>query len=1325
MKRIGLASCALFLALAVSGPSWAAVIANYSGEFSGTVMANGWRYLWNAPADWNTTTYTCTDCTTGAIGTSATYQPMVTTGSMWTVDGDTVYEGTGEQPGAYDQLYKSGTTGGHPGRGSGQAAGVGNNKDRYAIAEYTVQSGESGFLQIIGSSILVPSTAGSVDLRVYINDTLVRSFVRSGGVTSDFNMLLGSVNVGDRVYVAVGPNGSDNSDSFNVNFQLDTYSDATARLWDPDGAGSGRGGAGTWNTSSAPSPLTTWDDTTGTFVAWNNSGNLNAYFNGTGGAITVAEPITARSMTFATDGYSLSGSAITMTGAGLGGPAAAAIEVSSPGTTATIGAVVTGTAGLRKTGAGTLTLNNFNTYTGGTTVDAGTLLLGTGGATGAVVGTLTVNPGATVNYTAANAFGWNGGASVNVLNIVGGTVGGADLGNHFWNSFQLNMTGGTLYLGGTLNEFHSPTITVNSSSTTAQILRVTGNAVLRLRDNTSALVNVADGSQAVDLLINVPITQNGTSGITKIGAGAMTLSGATITLGSMTVADGTVNFTGSPTVTLSGGILVSDVYSTGAATNAVLNIDSGSVTVGNIVMGNSPGAAAVGTINQSGGTVRTTGSSAENDGVRLGHFPAGNSTYNLSGGTLILDNGTDLDIGCDGTGLFNQTGGEAFATRVVVNKRTGGAGNGTFTVSGGTFNVGSGGIVNDSGPYAVNVGGSGGTIKASATFTSALNMTLSGTGANAATFHTNGNAITLSGALSGSGGLNKSGAGTLTLSGVNTYTGATTVDGGTLLVTGSGQVYPGTPQANVGTFTINSGGTLQVTGGGQIYKNLSDNKSGALTVNSGGTLVIENWALSSTASLGYLYFAAGNIVVNGGTIRTIGTSNATDNNGGGRTFTIGAAGATLESANAGQTWSIVKYNSPDSYPLVSNGGTLTLTGIGNGLIAKDIPGTGGLIKSGAGTWTLTGGNTYTGGTTVNEGTLNLGYLSGGTGTIRGTLTVNAGATVNYTAANPFGYTAGQSVNVLNIVGGTVGGADLGNHFWNSFQLNMTGGTLYLGGTLNEWHNPTITVNSASSTAQILAVTGNAVMRLRDGTSAVFNVADGSQTVDLLVNVPITFHTGTSGITKNGAGTMALTQSNTYNGTTAINGGRLLVNNTAGSGTGTGPVLVSANGTLGGTGSIGGPVTVDGILAPGTSPGTLTIDNTLVLNGAAVLDYELAAPNQGDSPLSDRVDVLGTSGANGDLTLDGVLNVTALSGFGAPTTGDQWRLFNYTGTLTDNVLELGTLPALGPSLFYVVDTATYGQVNLLVGVPEPATAVLFVLGAVGLAMIGRRRRTRGC
>ncbi|HUI08209.1 MAG TPA: glycosyl hydrolase family 28 protein [Verrucomicrobiae bacterium] len=163
-------------------------------------------------------------------------------------------------------------------------------------------------------------------------------------------------------------------------------------------------------------------------------------------------------------------------------------------------------------------------------------------------------------------------------------------------------------------------------------------------------------------------------------------------------------------------------------------------------------------------------------------------------------------------------------------------------------------------------------------------------------------------------------------------------------------------------------------------------------------------------------------------------------------------------------------------------------------------------------------------------------------------------------------------------------------------------------------------------------------------------------------------------------------SSPYSGAMTIsNSGTVLVNNTAGSGTGTGPLTVLSGATLGGNGVIGGPVTVDGTLAPGTSPGTLTVSNNLVIDSGAVLQYELGTT-------SDKTVV------SGNLTLDGTLNVADAGGF----TNTTYTLFKYGGTLTDHSLTMGTNP--NANFSYTIDTSVAGEVDLVVSngvAPPPA------------------------
>jgi len=244
-----------------------------------------------------------------------------------------------------------------------------------------------------------------------------------------------------------------------------------------------------------------------------------------------------------------------------------------------------------------------------------------------------------------------------------------------------------------------------------------------------------------------------------------------------------------------------------------------SMTFGN--GGDLTGGIMTGILNQVGGTVRSTGSSAEGNGVRLGHYPQTRSFYNMMGGTLIVEQDYDLGCATDGHGWFNMTGGEVFAKRVMLNERTGGGGYGRLTVAGGTLNLGSltgsdmaisnGIAVDAGGPYLVELGGAGGTIRAVTNITVFLDATLNGTGAEAIHFDPAGWEITISGNLTGDGGLNKTGTGTLTLSGNNTYAGPTRVLQGRL-VRGAYAALPDMGEVLFGVTPDDAGGRLHADG---------------------------------------------------------------------------------------------------------------------------------------------------------------------------------------------------------------------------------------------------------------------------------------------------------------------------------------------------------------------------------------------------------------------------------------------------------------------------------------------------------------------------------
>ena len=197
------------------------------------------------------------------------------------------------------------------------------------------------------------------------------------------------------------------------------------------------------------------------------------------------------------------------------------------------------------------------------------------------------------------------------------------------------------------------------------------------------------------------------------------------------------------------------------------------------------------------------------------------------------------------------------------------------------------------------------------------------------------------GVISGTGALTKTGTGTLTLSGNNTYSGLTTISPGTLKLGAAGGA-TNTPLGTTGTgTTVASGAVLDLNG-------FTLGTAEALTLN--GTGVSSGGALTNSSASAASYSG----------LITLGSASS-----------IVASTGDINITNAGTI----------------TGATfgLTLGGTGNGSVASIIgTSSGTLTKSGTGTWTLSGANTYSGLTTISQGTLKLGGAGGATNTPLGT-----------------------------------------------------------------------------------------------------------------------------------------------------------------------------------------------------------------------------------------------------------------------------------------------------------------------------------------------------
>ena len=177
----------------------------------------------------------------------------------------------------------------------------------------------------------------------------------------------------------------------------------------------------------------------------------------------------------------------------------------------------------------------------------------------------------------------------------------------------------------------------------------------------------------------------------------------------------------------------------------------------------------------------------------------------------------------------------------------------------------------------------------------------------------------------------------------------------------------------------------------------------------------------------------------------------------------------------------------------------------------------------------------------------------------------------------------------------------------------------------------------------------------------------------------------------------------FTGTTTVESGKLVINGNVT----TSAVTVENGGSLGGTGTIGGATLVEsgGMIAPGNSPGTLTIDDDLALNVGSILSMEI------DGVLSGEFDRLVV---NGDLTADATL-LLVLGGLYTPASGHSFDLVDWNGTFAGTP-DFNSLPALGGGLTW--NTSTFASDGVISIVPEPSAALL---SGFGLLVLLRRHR----
>jgi autotransporter-associated beta strand protein len=302
--------------------------------------------------------------------------------------------------------------------------------------------------------------------------------------------------------------------------------------------------------------------------------------------------------------------------------------------------------------------------------------------------------------------------------------------------------------------------------------------------------------------------------------------------------------------------------------------------------------------------------------------------------------------------------------------------------------------------------------------------------------------------------------------------------------------------------------------------------------------------------------------------------------------------------------------------------------------------------------------------------------------------------------------------------GARAGATIGNtpHISNVSGNN----TLTVGADWNSYGTNSRTTGFIDGNWNIESQAGKLTLAGGDGGGIIYNTAAQNVNLQLMgagdgeILSPISNWQANPGlnVVKLGGGTWTLANAaNNYGGTTTINAGTLSV---TGAYTGTAAWTVNAGGALGGTGSISAPVTLNGTLSPGTSPGTLTVNNTFTIGSGSVINVDLSTP--GDTA-DDQLTVVGDLAFLGGTN---TLNVTKIGG--ATLTPGDYLLADATSL--SGLPPLTTINAplsLGDVATIFVDFAASDVYLRVEGIPEPGALVLAALGLSSLfAARGRRR-----
>jgi autotransporter-associated beta strand protein len=1039
---------------------------------------------------------------------------------------------------------------------------------------------------------------------------------------------------------------------------------------------------------------------------------------------------------------------------------------------------------LTKTGAGTQTLSGANSYTGATTISAGTLALG---ASGSISSSPLVDVRANATFdVSAGGFTLGSGKTLQGRGLVSGTVTAAS---------------GAIITGGD----------GNIGTLTLQDLTFSGTASLNIGTLTNytsspavdatGILTQNGGPGAVTLNLATTSVPTGTYRLLRFGSGITNVAGFTLgtvptpigrqsigTLGIDSI-DNYLTYTiSSPIVTWTGAqssewstnaitpnqnwaltgpsatdfLIGDDVIFNDTATIKTVDISNGDVAPGSVTFNNSTGNDY--TITGTGGITGSTALTKSNTGAVI---LTTNNTYTgattISGGTLQLGDG-GIDGALSSSSAISVALGASFAVNqsdtVIQGTNFGSA---AITGAGGFIQAGSGTTIftaanSYTGTTAINSGilqlGNGGT-------TGALTGTTGITSSGTATLAINrSNAFTQVIDLNGQAindanlSLTKAGGGTATLSLTNTYGGLTTINGGSITITNAaalgsttaGVVVNGSNTGSTSNARLELSGGITVTGeaatisgvgnfigamagtvgsnvwAGPVTIGLAGTRIGA---NAGASLEIsgiissgldENGLAIRTSDLTGVVILSGANTYLGGTSIVVGKLQLA---GGNNRLPVGTTLSLIASTLANTTEFDLNGFNQEVAGLSLGGGSAAFNSVNNSDVvnvstltvntpatvpstfAGVLKGNLALTKTGADSLTISGANTYTGTTTLTQGTLTLG-ASGTMGASTGSLIVSntntgVGTDVVLNLATDVDTTKGN-------LSGAITPADSGT---NSATINIAA-------------SRTFTINQTADATYGGAIAGAGGFTLGGLSTSILSLSGLSDTAA----------NNYSGTTTIGASTLALTHATTID----LSGG--LTFGTSAGVTSTGNLdLANASATLGGsllvqtnsatdntvTIGSGKKLQINGAVNLGTTSGNTT--TRLTATGAGTLSL-------GDNSLPTNANVSIGIGTGDGTRNNSILDLSGLSNFfanlgtgtfrvgsptnpsGAGTGSGSSVILAENSTIQAATVSLGSADTATQSLRLGADTNALNSDSIIVGTGGRSNSNVIFNGATG-------------